>query len=486
MKTKKRNLIATLLCVFMGCMLIACGKQEVNTNLTPTESLSPTVTQTATDALQTVPTKVPEAPAVEKNTEENTPVEEIQQEEQTTQTAEKIKIYETSPSYNQVKYDYDNADRINAMYNQTEAVTPYYLGREDENTRYLEKNREEGDGVLYLGLPLHLPSKTIGKAVCFSISDESVATIVGDELIGLKQGEFVLSSYDADKNHIADKKYWVTTYNDSKEDIAQAMTISKVPMGDFTDARDIDYWKSAICTIQDMSYFLQARFFRYDFSKEPMMASLERQGDENRWVWEADAKTIFDMNGGVCIQVAQLANYMLAGDYEDWGVVMISGNQGHVFNWFYEDGNYYLFDFTEVISYNAYQKDYNTPEFYQYVDFSDNVVKRDSIEGIRNYCTTRKVDLSQNYLIYMYSCKGHDYLPCSLNTGMSDSNGVLNGYYDQVIMGYQDVVMEDLVILYEKEESNVEFRSYKKEEIPMGVLDGIYYDTKEIKYYYNY
>ena len=56
--------------------------------------------------------------------------------------------------------------------------------------------------------------------------------------------------------------------------------------------------------------------------------------DEEGWNWTADAKTIFDMNAGVCIQVAQLATYMLADDFEDWGVVMIEGNQGHIFNWF--------------------------------------------------------------------------------------------------------------------------------------------------------
>lgn len=120
------------------------------------------------------------------------------------------------------------------------------------------------------------------------------------------------------------------------------------------------------------------------------------------------------------------------------------------------------------------------------MDFSDKEIKRATIEEIKEYCTTRKVDLSQNYLIYMYSCKGHDYLPCSLNTGMSDSNGVLNGYYDQVIMGYQDVVMEDLVILYEKEGCNVEFRSYKRGELPVGIPRGIYHSPREIKYYFNY
>ena len=431
--------------------------------------------------------------SVENNKEETTPDEpqdaeaESPEVTQASEGTEQIKLYETSAQYNQIKLDgYDDSDRVNAVACQTENQMPYYLGRDDANTKYLQNNKTAEDGVLYLGLPLHLPSETLSKAVNFSISDETVATIVGDELIGLKQGSFVLSSYDKDKNHIGDKTYYVTTYNDSKDDIAQAMTLQKVRMDSFMDAGDIDYWKTAICTIQDMSYFLQARYFCYDFAREPELASIERQGEENRWVWEADANTIFNMNGGVCIQVAQLATYMLAGDYEDWGVVMVTGNQGHIFNWFYEDGYYYLFDFTDVISYNAYNKDYNSSNFYQYVDFSDKVVKRATIEEIREYCTTRKVDLSQNYLIYMYSCKGHDYLPCSLNTGMSDSNGVLNGEYDQVIMGYQDVVMEDLVILYEKEECNVEFRSYTREEMPTIIPRGIYGDVQEVKYYFNY
>lgn len=518
---------AILLAIMLGLCFIACGKEEAVNYAEPTST--PNVTgetqeqekedqaeatqqpeqEDVTDVKgdEGIPTEpentngeatdgknAEEQPAKDKKTNPETSVEQgedaaedVAEVTQVPEETESLKLYETSLQYNPVKMDeYDDKDKVNAVAYQTGNTAPYYLGRDDANTEYLLNNKTAEDGVLYLGLPLYLPGETLSKEVFFSISDETVAAIEGDELIGLKQGSFVLSSYDKEKNHIADKTYYVTTFNDSKDDIAQAMTLQKVPMGAFTDAEDIDYWKTAICTIQDMSYFLQARFFRYDFAREPELACIERQGNEKQWVWEADANTIFNMNGGVCIQVAQLATYMLAGDYEDWGVVMISGNQGHIFNWFYEDGYYYLFDFTDVISYNAFNKDYNSPNFYQYVDFSDKVIKRETIEEIREYCTTRKVDLSQNYLIYMYSCKGHDYLPCSLNTGMSDSNGVLNGYYDQVIMGYQDVVMEDLVILYEKEECNVEFRSYKRGELPIGIPRGIYNNPREIKYYFNY
>ena len=323
-----KKIKAILLVIMLGLCLTACGKEEAVNFAEPTST--PNVTGETQEQEKEDQAEATQQPEQEDATEAVAEVTQVPEE------TESLKLYETSSQYTQIKTgEYDDKDRVNAVANQIGNSAPYYLGRDDANTKYLLNNKTAEDGVLYLGLPLYLPGETLSKEVFFSISDETVAAIEGDELIGLKQGSFVLSSYDKEKNHIADKTYYVTTFNDSKDDIAQAMTLQKVPMGAFTDAEDIDYWKTAICTIQDMSYFLQARFFRYDFAREPELASIERQGDEKQWVWEADANTIFNMNGGVCIQVAQLATYMLAGDYEDWGVVMISGNQGHIFNWFY-------------------------------------------------------------------------------------------------------------------------------------------------------
>ena len=107
--------------------------------------------------------------------------------------------------------------------------------------------------------------------------------------------------------------------------------------------------------------------------------------------------------------------------------------------------------------------------------YSDRVIKCETIEDIKRYCTTRKVDLEQNYAIYMYSCKGHDYLPSNINTGMSNSNATLNGEIGNITIAFQDVVMEDLVVLYKNEKSaEIEWRALTQEEMNKIIPIGIY------------
>jgi len=201
-------------------------------------------------------------------------------------------------------------------------------------------------------------------------------------------------------------------------------------------------------------------------------------------MWTAAPETIFEMSGGVCIEVAQLACAMLAGDYEDWGVILIDGEQGHILNWFFEDGDYYLFDFTQVISDNTWGR--LERQYDEYWDYSDYVVKCANIDEIKEYMVTEKVDTELNYLIYMYSCKGHDYIACNLNTAMSDSFAANRGEFDEIVLGFQDVVMEDLVVLYQKDICNVVLKSYTAEELNIAIPHGIYNDTKKLVYRFKY
>jgi len=371
---------------------------------------------------------------------------------------------------------FSEKDQINTYVESVE-YKPYYIGRTkyEENVDFLKKNKAPEDGMLYLGLPMYLPDVLLSKAVYVEVDDPTVAKIENDELIGLKQGTFHLSTYDSEKKLIETKKYVCTTFNDSKENKESYMTIQdKDSVFDFIDAWDYDYWKASVHTIMDMAYMLQARYFTYDFSGEPKFGFINYSPIEECWTWTANPETIFDMSRGVCIQVAQLAVNMLAGDYEDWGAVLIEGNQGHIFNWFFEDGYYYLFDFTEVISDNAWGKDQST-QYFDYWDYSDRVVKCETIEDIKRYCTTKKVNLEQNYAVYMYSCKGHDFLPSNVNTGMSDSNATLNGELDSIIIAFQDVVMEDLVVLYKNEKSaEIIWKALTQEEMNKLIPIGIY------------
>lgn len=391
-------------------------------------------------------------------------------------------LYQLQPEDKAVgRSRYDGYDQINIY--AVERELPYFVGRTDaEATNFLKNNKGASDGWLYLGLPLYLPDILNNKVAYVEVDDTSVAKIENNEVIGLKQGVFTLKAYDADKKLMGEKKYVCTTFNDSKSNIDSLMTFGG-NLSDYSNARDFDYWKKSVKTIMDMCFCLEARNFVYDFAKEPEMGYLWNLGGNNDvWTWNADPKTIYENSGGVCVQVAQLAVSMLAEDFEDWGAVLIEGNQGHIFNWFYEDGVYYLFDFTEVISDN-----HNHWNNINYRDYSNKVIKCNSIEEIKEYCTKQKVDLNMNYAIYMYSCKGYDYLPCNVNTGMSDSNAVLNGTFPDgtIKIRFQDIVMEDLVVLWENPNANpIEWESVPFDELIKDVP--YYYGTEEYIYRYNY
>jgi len=486
---------STILMLLLVVMLFAvgCGKEaNVQGEQVPTASATPTVVPEVTPTPREEPAAAPETAPVQ------TPEEEAVTVPETTSTPEIIPTEAEEPVFTAIELAkdkkrinfgrFDQKDQMNTYVEMVE-YKPYYVGRTnyEESVDFIKKNKAPEDGLLYLGLPMYLPDKLISKVAYVEVDDPTVAKIENDELIGLKQGTFHLSTYDSEKNLIETKKYICTTFNDSKEEKESYMTIlDKDSVFDFIDAWDIDYWKSSVHTIMDMSYLLQARYFTYDFSGEPKFCAIAYCTDEERWTWTANPETIFDMSKGVCIQVAQLAVHMLAGDYEDWGVVLIEGNQGHIFNWFFEDGYYYLFDFTEVISDNAWGKDGST-QYYDYWDYSDKVIKCETIDDIKRYCTTRKVDLEQNYAVYMYSCKGHDFLPGNINSGMSDSNATLNGEIDRIIIAFQDVVMEDLVVLYKNEKSaEIVWQALTQEEMNKMMPIGVYNQKEKYHHRHKY
>lgn len=429
----------------------------------PEEKVEEVVDVTATP----VPT---EAPVVEEELNLN----------QITNTAKTVnKIDDFSP--------YNRVEEIKMQKISVPCNKPYFVGREnyEENINFIRNNMGEEDGYLYLGLPMYLPDYCPKGTVYVTVDNEEVASIKGNDLVGLKQGIFNLSCYNINKELIKDQKIVCSTYNDSKENLESLMSIVAPKYSDMKahwNMNDIEYWRDNVHTIMDMSYMLQARNFVYNFDKEPKLGMIDNCGDLNAWNWMADAETIFNMNGGVCIQVAQLACYMLAGDYEDWGVVLVEGKQGHIFNWFFEDGYYYIFDFTEVIGDNAFNKSER-----KFWDYSSKVKKFQTIDEIKDYIVNEKVEIDKNYLVYMYSCLGHEYIACNLNTGMGDSYGVTEGKYAKITIGYQDVVMENLEVLYKNpKSSDIEWITLNINELSDLIQHGVYNDNDYIQYRYKY
>lgn len=352
----------------------------------------------------------------------------------------------------------------------------------------MNKNSTENDKVVYLGLPMYLPRFISEETVYVAVSDESVAKVDGNDLVPLKQGTFFVSEFDSEKKLIKETKFVCTTFNDSKENKESLRTIISTNLADFVNVRECAYWRASVNTIMDMSYMLQARHFCYSFEGEAEFAGLEYSNINDCWMWVHSPETIFENSKGVCLQVAQLATYMLADNYEDWGVIMVDGEQGHVFNWFFEDGYYYIFDFTQVISDNAWER--QGSRYFTYIDYSNKVKKFETIEEIREWCMTEKVDTKLNYHIYMLSCCGYDRMPASLNSGKSSSVECLAGTYNngKITMAWQDIVLDSLEVLYHKEGSvDIEYKSVSADELSNLIPSfGIYSDTTLMEYRFKY
>ena len=110
------------------------------------------------------------------------------------------------------------------------------------------------------------------------------------------------------------------------------------------------------------------------------------------------------------------------------------------------------------------------------------------MDEIKAWIPAEKVDTTQNCLVVMYSCQGHDYMPTWLDGGINDTRGLVNGLYDHTaVFGFQDIVCEELTILWQKEGIDLVVKGFAPEEIPTMVLGrGIYGWKKEIKNYFEY
>ena len=68
------------------------------------------------------------------------------------------------------------------------------------------------------------------------------------------------------------------------------------------------------------------------------------------WHWNMSAEQIMNYREGNCGSCANLANYLLAGDYEEVGFIdhayRPGGDGGHIYNYILHEGKYYVVDFS--------------------------------------------------------------------------------------------------------------------------------------------
>lgn len=355
---------------------------------------------------------------------------------------------------------------------------PYYVGRQDAS--FIEKNKGKYDVIAYIGTPLYIPN-SYPDGTYFEIADNSIIHIEGKEIIPTKQGVTKLKVYDANKKLLQEQRVLVTTFNDGKDVINTCNFDLEFSLWSYNDMRSGEHWKNMVKTIADVSFCLQARQFIYDSQGE---CQLPFAGE---WQWTMYGEDLILQSKGVCLQAAQTACYLLAGDFEDWGLIYVFGNQGHVFNYFYEDGYFYIMDFTDVIGDNAGRNG----DFRSYMDYSNRVKKFKTIDEIKKWITTEKVDTTKNYIVTMYSCQGHDYLPAWSDTGCHDTRGVMAGNVTAE-MQWEKIVFEhdSFEILYQNPKCKVKLSGADIKDMPLllQLCDHTLYTpiNEDIKWYYEY
>ncbi len=314
--------------------------------------------------------------------------------------------------------------------------SPYYVGKQDSS--YLESVKGQYDSVLYLTDKLYVGSSDV------VIEDTSVALLDDFFVVPLKQG---ITAITVDGET---KKYAVTTYNDGK-DVSKASSMKYDESDAFMYCYDAETWRQNIHTVRDMVAYIYGRNFCYTFTEPEGW-----YGDG--WVWTVDGGSICNYNTGVCAEITELACYMLANDFEEWGTILKLGTSGHIFNYFYEDGIYYVVDFTDLTSSNCggtqqrmqnYDKNDIKEKVDEFMKNPDFFKKCDSLDEVKDHINRKyssQIGSSMAAAI-LISNMGRDYYAINYSKCYSSVDG-----YEKVIQGKQngELLLEEIL------EGNVE------------------------------
>lgn len=450
-----------ILAMIMTAMILTgCGAGEAHSTVQHDNENETEVPQTETEVQQTE-TEVPQTGTVSAPVEEET--------ELTVMVANESVVGNLANE--------NKKDNLNYFVAASDR-DHYYVGREESS--FLEG--KEYDRVIYLSNPAYLigESKYNNKVTNFVCSDENIAEVIDGIFYPKKQGIVTLTAYN-NSEVVLEEVVAVTTYNDGKS--YDNISFSSNAGWLFYDIKNPELWKEQIHTIMDMANYLQYRHWCNE-PIEPDFPIIDHLTD--RWQWMPSGDKIACYNTGMCAEVTQVACYMLDNDYEDWGVIWVFGHQGSIFNWFYEDGYYYVFDFAEVIVYNCYSWDTNPRSF------KESIHQFSSIEEIEKYVKEEKVDITLNPLVVMTSCQGHDSIPACLD-------GATFGFYilenataeNPAIYGWEDVVVnhDSFHILWKDDRYHIEIKGFPAEEIPAEIREQnveCMYSGQYVNYFYAY
>ena len=169
------------------------------------------------------------------------------------------------------------------------------------------------------------------------------------------------------------------------------------------------------------------------------------------YTWAMTGQEFLTKESGVCCDVANLAAYLLQYDYEELGWIYHHGSGiGHVYNYVYEDGYYYIFDLTAAISDN--QQNPNRFSITQ-------------VENLEDYTVTAlcSTDAERVLGIIAVSSLNHTEQPANYMPYMSDDSICFKG---KTCAGFEEGVPTQVLYINPEAEGMFEYVTIPHEEIP--------------------
>lgn len=304
--------------------------------------------------------------------------------------------------------------------------------------------------VVYLGLPRCL--EECGEEYVWTTSDDGIATVERGTVTGYREGTVWISKLNEKKELIKSWELVVTTFNDGK----QAEACYEIGPEGFGNA-EVEYYytvkpeylKDKINTIQDAISYFQNSWFTIDFDA-PIMAT-----DKSCWLWCQSGADVLQAKRGGTAEMAAAAGYLLGDNFEQSGYIYTLGVFQNIFNWFYEDGTYYVVSFGELIqdmSEGAGQKNY--------VPFKTK--NREEIsEYLKNFYNEEETAVT-----FMIPSLSGTEIPPVYTSYLHNSMVLLSIHAE---MGFEKAYFDEMSILYENPNLKYTLKAFEPEEIPDSV-----------------
>lgn len=281
-------------------------------------------------------------------------------------------------------------------------------------------------------------------------SDNPEIAVVDENGIvqAIKEGTTTIRVMDAEDTQVASFDIYCTTKNDGENQAFYTTFKEDWELYKYCEDCSPEEIQARISTIRDVIRFLLARQAWYD-PATPIMAN-------GFYTWAEDAEVFLTYDRGVCCDVTNLGAYLLQYDYEELGFIYHFGSGiGHVYNYVYEDGAYYVFDLTDVISNNqgCYDTDYRIYQLEKLEDFVPIILEK-------------KTDPERLLGVVAVNAMNHTEQPANYLSYIHDDSVM---FTEPVQVGFEEGVPFEVLYVNPKAEGMVEFISIPHDEIPYQV-----------------